>query len=394
MQAFAMFSVDTQTILLGSFAALSVFAVVFLRHWREEPQRREFALWAIAAAAGALGTLLAQVSEGYLIGVSFAQSFLLLALAFAWQGLRVFDHRRSNLRLAIAGPVLFFLLTASAPVFEQDINARILLLAMLAALYSALVAREHLRSEREERLANRRAVRLWFSLQAVALTATGLAVFVAPVAAGSPPGPLPSWAGPALLSVFLQALVAPLSFLLLLRDRLVVETQWAAATDALTGLSNRFTFLDMLQTLSMKMRGEGAFLYVDVDHVKRINDRYGHSGGDQVLKICAEIILRELPEHALLGRLAGAEFAAYVPLCNVEEAEKLGHVIHDSVEQQMFFLGGELVPVTVSVGVAHGAMQVTPDELLKRADAALHTAKVRGRNSVVVWNSGESPSFA
>lgn len=389
-----MFSLDIQTIFVGSFAILSIFSVVFLRHWREEPARTEFVLWAIGAAAGALGTFLAQASDSHLIGASFAESYMLLAAAFAWQGLRVFDHRRFDLRLAVAGPGLFFLLTASAPVFEQDVNARILLLCLLAALYSALIAGEHVMSEREERLANRRVARLWFSAQAAILVATGLAVFVAPVPPGSPPGSLPAWAGPALLAVFLQAIVTPLSFLLLLRDRLVVETKWAAATDALTGLSNRFTFLDLLQTLSMKVRGEGAFLYVDVDHVKRINDRYGHSGGDQVLKTCAEIILRELPEHALLGRLAGAEFAAYVPFCNVEEAEKLGHVIHDSVEHQMFFLGGELVPITVSVGVAHGAMQVTPDELLKRADAALHTAKVRGRNSVVVWNEGESPSFA
>jgi PleD family two-component response regulator len=50
--------------------------------------------------------------------------------------------------------------------------------------------------------------------------------------------------------------------------------------------------------------------------------------------------------------------------------------------------------VTVSVGVAHGAMQVTPDELLKRADAALSSAKVNGRNSVVVWHEGERPSYA
>ncbi len=257
-----------------------------------------------------------------------------------------------------------------------------------------LIAREHLLSEREESLANRRAVRIWFSVQTGVLLLAGLAALVAPLPQADTGGGLPFWVAPVALAAFLQSIVAPVSFLLLLRDRLLVETRWASATDSLTGLANRFTFLDMLQTLSTKVRGEGAFLYVDVDHVKRINDRFGHSGGDDVLKTCAELILRELPEHALLGRLAGAEFAAYVPFCKVEEAEKLGHIIHDSIEQQMFFLGGELVPVTVSVGVAHGALQVTADELLKRADAALHTAKVNGRNSVVVWTDGQRPSFA
>jgi diguanylate cyclase (GGDEF)-like protein len=389
-----MFSIDIQTIYLGSFAVLAIFSVVFLRHWREEPGRLDFVVWALGAGAGSLGALLALVSDSYLVGTCFAQSYLLLAGALAWQGLRLFDHRRMDLRLAVAGPGIFFLMTASAPIFAQDANARIIFLSLLGALYSGLIAREHLVSEREEPLANRRAARICFSVQAAVLLMAGLAALVAPVPAAEMPGGLPFWATPVVLAVFLQSIVAPVSFLLLLRDRLVAETRWASATDSLTGLANRFTFLDMLQTLSTKVRGEGAFLYVDVDHVKRINDRFGHSGGDEVLKTCAELILRELPEHALLGRLAGAEFAAYVPFCKVEEAEKLGHIIHDSVEQQMFFLGGEMVPVTVSVGVAHGAMQVTADELLKRADAALHTAKVNGRNSVVVWTDGQRPSFA
>lgn len=389
-----MFSIDIHTLLLGSFVVLAVFSTVFLRHWREDRGRIEFVLWALGAAAGSLGAVLGLLSESYLIGTSFAQSYLLLAGALAWQGLRVFDHRKFDLRLAIAGPALFFVLTASAPVFEQDVNARILFLSMLGALYSGLIAGEHRISEREEQLANRRAARIWFSLQAGLLFLAGLATFIAPLPQQFVSADLPLWASVAALAVFLQSIVGPLTFVLLPRDRLLVETQWASATDALTGLANRFTFLDMLQTLSTKVRGEGAFLYVDVDHVKRINDRYGHSGGDDVLKTCADLILRELPEHALLGRLAGAEFAAYVPFCKVEEAERLGHIIHDSVEQHMFFLGGDLVPVTVSVGVAHGAMQVTADELLKRADAALHSAKVNGRNSVVVWGEGQRPSFA
>jgi diguanylate cyclase (GGDEF)-like protein len=394
IQAFPMVSVDIHTLFLGSSAVLAVFAIIFVRHWREEPGRLDFVFWGGATVAGAIGSLLTLVDGSYVFGSAFAESYLLLAGALAWQGLRIFDHRRPDLRLAISGPAIFFLFTASAPIFEQDPAVRFIVLSWLGALYSGLIAREHLLSEREENLANRRVVRLWFSFQTGVLLLAGLAALVVPLPQAGSGNGLPFWVAPVALAIFLQSIAAPVSFLLLLRDRLLVETRWASATDSLTGLANRFTFLDMLQTLSTKVRGEGAFLYVDVDHVKRINDRFGHSGGDEVLKTCAELILRELPEHALLGRLAGAEFAAYVPFCKVEEAEKLGHVIHDSVEQQMFFLGGELVPVTVSVGVAHGALQVTADELLKRADAALHTAKVNGRNSVVVWTDGQRPSFA
>lgn len=391
-----MLSINVSTLAIAAFAALGVFALLYLRHWREEPQRREFALFSWASGLAALGALLSAFSDGdyAFVTVALAQALLLSGSAVAWQGMRAFDQRGLDLKLAAIGPLAFLVLTGLLPLLQTDSSARYLFAAVVGAIYTGLAAWELKASEVEERLSNRPLAYSWFAGLAVLLLLSSVVAFVWPLPPQDLAGPGPLWLTGMLVAIFLHAVVAPLSVFLLVRDRLVVEHRWSSATDTLTGLANRFTFLDMLQTLSTKVRGEGAFLYVDVDHVKRINDRYGHSGGDQVLRTCAELILRELPEHALLGRLAGAEFAAYVPFCKVEEAEKLGHVIHDSVEQQMFFLGGELVPVTVSVGVAHGAMQVTADELLKRADAALHTAKVNGRNSVVVWEDGQRPSYA
>lgn len=392
-----MVSVNLSTVSVGAFALLAVFAFLYWRQWRQDSTRIEFPLLSAATAAGSAGAFLSIFSsvDFGLFTVGLAQALMLLSAAVAWQALRAFDHRSLNLKHATAGPLFFFLLTASAPFLQVDVNARFQFGMLIGAVYTALAARELMVSETEERLSNRPFTYKWFGSMAALLVLSGIAAYVWPlgtsdVAAASQP----LWFSGIVLAMFLHTVIAPVSMFLLVRDRLLVEHNWAAATDMLTGLANRGTFLDLLQTLSMKIRGEGAFLYVDVDHVKRINDRFGHSGGDHVLKSCAELIQRELPEHALLGRLAGAEFAAYVPFCKVEEAETLGNIIRDSVAQQMFFLGDEMVEVTVSVGVAHGAVQVTPDELLKRADAALHTAKVRGRNSVVVWHEGESPAFA
>lgn len=392
-----MFSVNLSSFSLGAFAILAVFAFVYARQFREEPGRFEFALFSAASGVASLGALLGVFSFGEFapITVALALALLLFGAALAWQGMRVFDQRPLNLKLAAAGPLAFLLLTVLAPFLQEDANARFLCAALFAAVYTALAAYELKSSEKEEQLSNRPFAYHWFAAISAVLVATAVSSIVWPLPSDSiAQSPSPLWFSAVVFAAFVHALIAPLSIFLLVRDRLLVEHRWAAATDSLTGLANRFTFLDMLQTLSTKVRGEGAFLYVDVDHVKRINDRYGHSGGDDVLKTCADLILRELPEHALLGRLAGAEFAAYVPFCKVEEAERLGHIIHDSVEQHMFFLGDDIVPVTVSVGVAHGAMQVTADELLKRADAALHSAKVNGRNSVVVWGEGHRPSFA
>ncbi|MDH4441977.1 MAG: GGDEF domain-containing protein [Rhizobium sp.] len=327
--------------------------------------------------------------------VTIGPGLVLMSLAMAWQGLRRFDHRSVDLTLASAGPLLWMALTTVVPIFQVDVTARLVLWAVLTVAYAGLIVQEHRLSVREEHLPSRRMIMAWFAIHgALALLASVAAVFWPLADGGDPMNPQPLWHGLLALELLLHGIVAASSVYLLVKERLQLESQWVAATDTLTGLVNRATFLDMLQSLSMKIRGEGAFLYVDVDHVKRVNDRFGHSGGDHVLKTCAELIARELPQHALLGRLAGAEFAAYIPFCNLEKAEQLGHVICESVAQEIFMLGDAMVGVTVSVGVAHGAVQVTPDELLKRADAALHSAKVGGRNAVVVWHEGDRPSYA
>lgn len=389
--------VNVPTIMLCGFVVQATFALLFWRNWRTEPGRQEFLIWSASAGTASVGSLLSAFYTGtYGLGsVTIGPGLMLMSLGLAWQGFRRFDHRDVDLNLASAGPLLWMALTTIVPVFHAGVLAPLVLWGVLTAIYAGLVVHELRVSVREEHLPSRPMMMTWFGAHGGisllgALTALGWSL----TGEGSALPEQSLWFGLLALELLLHGIVTGMSLPILFKERLQLENQWAAATDTLTGLVNRGTFLDMLQTLSMKVRGEGAFLYVDVDHVKRINDRFGHSGGDHVLKTCADLIARELPPHALLGRLAGAEFAAYIPFCDLEKAEALGHVICESVAQQIFALGDALVSVTVSVGVAHGAVQVTPDELLKRADAALHSAKVNGRNSVVVWHEGERPSYA
>jgi diguanylate cyclase (GGDEF)-like protein len=388
--------VNVPTIMLCGFVVQAAFGLLFWRNWRLEPVRQEFLVWSASAGSASLGSLLMVFHSGsYNLGsVTIGPGLVLMSLALAWQGFRRFEHREVDLNLASAGPLLWMALTTIVPVFQTSVIAPLALWGVLTSLYAGLVVHELRVSSGKGQLPSRQMIMAWFGIHGVIGLFTALAALVLPLAGtGEPSQPL-LWSGLLALELLLHGIVSCVSLHILLKERLQLESQRAAATDTLTGLVNRGTFLEMLQSLSLKVRGEGAFLYVDVDHVKRINDQFGHSGGDHVLKTCAELIARELPQHALLGRLAGAEFAAYIPFCDLEKAETLGHVICESVAQQIFTLGDALVVVTVSVGVAHGAMQVTPDELLKRADAALSSAKVNGRNSVVVWHEGERPSYA
>lgn len=389
-----MFFFHSQSLLLACMAVQAVFAVVFLQLWRQDGRRIDFLLWSLSAASGAVGAIL--TSSATVLAMPVGQGLVLLSLALSWQALRSFDHRALHLPMAVMGPALWAALTASFAVFHEDGGLSLVVFGLIKVVYCGLILREHGLSARSEHLPSRGLIAAWFALHGatgLALAGTGMIA----LATGESEFLRPTtslWTDLLATEGLLHAVLGSFTAYVMVKERLQLENQWVSARDTLTGLVNRRTFLALLQTLSMKIRGEGAFLYVDVDHVKRINDRFGHSGGDEVLRTCSQLMARELPPNTLIGRLAGAEFAAYVPDCDLERAEILGNMIRETMDQQMFFLGSEIVSVTVSVGIAHGAMQVTPDELLKRADAALHKAKGRGRNAVVIWDEGQGAALA
>ena len=106
---------------------------------------------------------------------------MLLSATVAWQALRAFDHRSLNLKHAVAGPLFFFLLTASAPFLQVDVNARFQLGMLVGAIYTALAARELMVSETEERLSNRPFTYKWFGSMAALLLLAGIAAYVWPL---------------------------------------------------------------------------------------------------------------------------------------------------------------------------------------------------------------------
>jgi diguanylate cyclase (GGDEF)-like protein len=124
---------------------------------------------------------------------------------------------------------------------------------------------------------------------------------------------------------------------------------------------------------------------LDVDHFKSINDEYGHHVGDQVLRTLAERCRSTLRTIDVLGRYGGEEFAILLPGTTRRNAATiLAERIRHRVAEELVHTDAGPVGVTVSVGVA--AMEPTtrnPEELFKRADAALYEAKQAGRNRVV-----------
>jgi diguanylate cyclase (GGDEF)-like protein len=160
-----------------------------------------------------------------------------------------------------------------------------------------------------------------------------------------------------------------------------------ATRDALTGLWNRATILEFLTGEMENFRKHGAALAVaviDVDFFKRINDSFGHAGGDEVLKELARRLRLMLRPRDSLGRYGGEELLVVMPGLAREDRGTLMDTLRADISAVPFPCGTAELHVTVSIGVAWmNSTHETPDDLIRRADAALYQAKAAGRNRVV-----------
>jgi diguanylate cyclase (GGDEF)-like protein len=154
-----------------------------------------------------------------------------------------------------------------------------------------------------------------------------------------------------------------------------------AATDELTGLSNRRALKDEMDTGD---RWHSAYILLDLDHFKQVNDTLGHPAGDVALKHVARILRDCLRDGDVAARVGGEEFAVWLPGTDLAHALEIGERLRSSVEQQPFRYQGSAHPLTISCGVtACPVPAVHPDNLMSTADAALYRAKREGRNRVV-----------
>jgi diguanylate cyclase (GGDEF)-like protein len=127
-----------------------------------------------------------------------------------------------------------------------------------------------------------------------------------------------------------------------------------------------------------------SFIMFDIDHFKKINDHHGHLAGDFVLKELARIVQGRIRRDEVFARYGGEEFAIILPETNLEGARALAEGLREKIEQSRFVFQGDMIPVTISIGVAPLAeSDKTGMDLIRSADAKLYEAKRSGRNRVV-----------
>ena len=169
---------------------------------------------------------------------------------------------------------------------------------------------------------------------------------------------------------------------------LLEQTKRDALIDALTGLYNRNALDRKIAEMTEALRADGSpfsLLMLDVDNFKRINDAYGHTIGDAVLRVAGKTIAQNTKGSDFAARYGGEEFAVTLPRTPLDRAVVVAENIRRSLEANRFKVvhnDKTLPAITISIGITLACKDDTPEALFERADKALYQAKSAGRNTV------------
>lgn len=168
------------------------------------------------------------------------------------------------------------------------------------------------------------------------------------------------------------------------------ELAFQATHDPLTSLPNRNLLLDRINQMLLRSRRTGlpiTVLFLDIDNFKSINDSFGHSGGDELLRSVTKRLTQALRSSDTLGRLGGDEFVvAAEPSSSADNETTIARRLVTALHEPFILAStpGHQIRVTASIGVASG-IEEEPDELLRNADIAMYKAKSSGKNRFVIF---------
>lgn len=155
--------------------------------------------------------------------------------------------------------------------------------------------------------------------------------------------------------------------------------------DHLTGLYNSH----YLKAFFEQNKEEGlqfGLLYVDLDHFKDVNDKFGHNVGDELLKKIASLFKKVVPEHSVVARIGGDEFVLLIPVASREMHESIETALRliDILRTKSIEVDGHELTVSASVGMTYAEPNKPLKMLIKEADMAMYKAKRNGRSNLIV----------
>ena len=163
-----------------------------------------------------------------------------------------------------------------------------------------------------------------------------------------------------------------------------------ATKDPVTGIANRYMLVQELEVEYERCseNQDLSVLFIDVDHFKQVNDKYGHDLGDEVLKYIAGLIEGSIRPNDIAGRYGGEEFVVGLPGCALEHARIIAERMRVALNNAPFEMkDGGHIPLSISIGIASTSQRPNDlNQLLKFADEAVYLAKDGGRNIVYLYD--------
>ena len=373
-------SLDTSTLyLVATMVAATLGAMLLFFGTQENFPALKW--WGTAYLLGAVSVALSTLASN-MLGAML--SLALNAVGFAacgmvWNAARVFHGRKPNLPGLLLGAMVW---VAAVMTLKPEASAiRFMIGAAIVAIYATLTAAQ-LWSERRKTLQRR-----W---PAIVVPVLHGIVLMLPILLGGLLRPHDDafassiWVTVFSIELVLYAVATVFVIFMLVSERVVTAHKTAASTDPLTGMFNRRGFAEATSRVIEREANAGrpvTVLIFDLDHFKSINDRFGHSAGDEILKLFATVVLSTLRITDLSGRVGGEEFAALLP-CPLDEGVIAAERVREAFADSGIVVEDGPVDTTVSIGVAGGPAGTELEVLLAAADSALYQAKRNGRNRV------------
>jgi diguanylate cyclase (GGDEF)-like protein len=377
--------IDAFTVLLAGLIVKGLLCALFLVYWLRD-RRSTWYLWFCATFLfGEIATLmfLARGFTPELFAVGAAVAFLIAAFACCWQGARAFGRRPPLWTPVVVLPCLW-LAVCAVPGVVESVRFRLVGSSIIVASFLGLSAWEFWRG-RSEPLPSRWPIMVVFGSLALFFASRIALMEVLPF----PFGALPTQPGHVAafnLIIFCHVLVLTVLVVALSKERLELIQRTRAQTDPLTGAFNRRAFLARGIRLLKRHQFEKAalsLLFLDLDHFKSLNDRFGHLGGDDVLVRFVTLVNENIRPTDFLFRLGGEEFCCLLPHTATEQALRVAERIRYQFERATVTVAGYAVQSTVSIGVASTqTFGYDLETLMRQADQAVYAAKRQGRNRV------------
>ncbi|MFK3778449.1 diguanylate cyclase [Agrobacterium sp. NPDC089420] len=351
--------------------------------WLHRPSRRHNLYFAAGFVATGVGTVMVALRGDIpaFLSIEVGNTLALSAFGFWLAGLLSFEQRRLGGWIAI--PALLWVAGMFIAPVRESMASRILLYHGCAAVGYVMLASVVLANGRRASL-SRKALAVTFVLQAL---------FGAVVAFVVIPSDMTSPKAIALTSPLAFSGILGFTIIIMISARIIMDDsekrlQRLAMTDHLTGVLNRRGLLEEFE--HVKKRSPASSRYValvlfDIDHFKKINDKYGHQSGDAVLVHFCNLAQKAIGDRGLFVRMGGEEFALVAEVESPSSTVALAEAIRGNLRLSKITARGEPIEVTTSVGISEAMIKDADlNTMMTEADRALYAAKKAGRNRTVI----------